>query len=48
MKLSENTINILKNYAVINPSILVKTGSMLFGKDRQHAFYCVSSKVHLR
>ena len=29
MKLSEATINILKNYATINPSILVKPGSTL-------------------
>lgn len=29
MKLSENTINILKNYAVINPSLLVKPGNVL-------------------
>lgn len=29
MKLSENTINILKNYAAINPMILVKEGNIL-------------------
>lgn len=29
MKLSENTINILKNYASINPMILVKEGNVL-------------------
>jgi len=29
MKLSENTINILKNYSVINPSLLVKPGNVL-------------------
>jgi len=29
MKLSENTVNILKNYASINPSILVKPGNEL-------------------
>jgi hypothetical protein len=29
MKLSEATINILKNYSTINPSILVKPGSVL-------------------
>jgi hypothetical protein len=29
MKLSENTINILKNYAVINPSLLEKPGNVL-------------------
>jgi len=29
MKLSENTINILKNFATINPSLLVNPGEML-------------------
>lgn len=29
MKLSENTINILKNYAAINPMLLVKEGNVL-------------------
>lgn len=29
MKLSENTVSILKNYATINPMILVKEGSVL-------------------
>lgn len=29
MKLSENTINLLKNYAAINPMILVKEGNVL-------------------
>jgi hypothetical protein len=39
MKLSENTINILKNYAVINPSILVKTGSMLSTVSPQKSIF---------
>lgn len=29
MKISENTINILKNFSTINPSLLVKPGSVL-------------------
>ena len=29
MKLDQNTLNILKNYSLINPSIIIKDGSTL-------------------
>lgn len=39
MKLSENTINILKNFSVINPSLLVKPGDMLATVSPQKSIF---------
>lgn len=39
MKLSENTLNILKNFSAINPSILVKEGNVLSTISQQKSIY---------
>jgi hypothetical protein len=39
MKLSENTINILKNFSTINPSILVKEGNTISTISQQKSIF---------
>jgi len=39
MKLSENTLNILKNFSAINPSILVKEGNVLSTISQQKSIF---------
>lgn len=43
MKLSENTVNILKNYATINPSLLVNTGNVLSTMSPTKAMYAYAT-----
>ena len=43
MKLSENTINILKNFATINPSLLVHPGNVLTTMSPMKSIYAMAS-----
>jgi len=43
MKLSENTINILKNFATINPSLLIHPGDMLTTMSPVKSIYAMAN-----